>query len=90
VSDIDTSDLGYSDMTDMRFADGVGPKQTTTVNMAFSTTEEEVMNGGWTRDTMPTGAHKPPRAFVVGSRGESGMDSDVHPEEFDKSTYTER
>lgn len=56
---------------------------------AFSTTEEEIMAGGWTRDQMPTGATPPPRMMTAGSRGESQMDDDVNPTQFDKSSYSE-
>ena len=56
---------------------------------AFSTTEQEIMAYGWTRDQMPTGATPPPRMMTAGSRGESQLDNDVDPTQFQRSSYHE-
>lgn len=60
-----------------RWGDTVGPADNTTMNMAFSTTEEETAAGGWTRINKPVGAHPPDRAITAGMRGEEDIDDDV-------------
>ena len=81
--------MGEADTSFGRFGDTVGPKQSTTVNMAFSSLEEEIMAGGWTRDQMPTGKTPPPRMLTAGGRGESQLDDDITPGCFDQSGYSE-
>lgn len=76
-------------MSDLGLGQGLGHEVGFEVPMAFSTIEEEIEAGGWTRDTKPTGATPPPRAITAGSRGESQMDNDVYPTQFDKSGYSE-
>lgn len=73
-----------------RFGDTVGPAEAVDVdNFNVNTLEDDVMAGGWTPVTKPSGT-TPPRATVAGSRGESNMDSDNKAGPGDQSSYGER